>query len=87
MIPFVDLSAQYINLKSEINTAINNVLHSTNFVLGPEVECFEEEFAAYIGTKYAISVNSAIILPRTSVRMEKVVQLQPIIQSTLIPLE
>lgn len=57
-IPFVDLKQQYNNIKSEIFEAVNNVLKSTNFVLGTEVKRFEEEFALYTGTKYAICVNS-----------------------------
>jgi len=58
MIPFVDLKAQYFSIKPEIDAAIKNVLQSTEFVLGREVKSFEEEFASYCGTKYAVCVNS-----------------------------
>jgi len=58
MIPFVDLKAQYSNIKSEIDSAIQNILDSSQFVLGKEVSAFEEDFAAYCQTKYAIGVNS-----------------------------
>ena len=58
MIPFVDLKAQYYSIKDEIHAAINRVLETSQFVLGKEVAAFEEEFAAYCGTRYGIAVNS-----------------------------
>ena len=58
MIPFVDLKAQYLSIKDEIDTAIARVLESSQFVLGDEVAAFEEEFAAYCGARYGIAVNS-----------------------------
>jgi dTDP-4-amino-4,6-dideoxygalactose transaminase len=58
MIPFVDLRAQYSQIKSEIDAAIARVLESCQFVLGDEVAAFEEEFAAYCDARYAIAVNS-----------------------------
>ena len=58
MIPFVDLKAQYHSIKNEIDAAIQNILESSQFVLGKEVAAFEEEFAAYSQVKHAIGVNS-----------------------------
>src|SRR5579871_6207194 len=58
MIPLIDLSAQYRELKSEIDAAIAHVFESSQFVLGKEVAAFEEEFAAYCQTKHAVGVNS-----------------------------
>lgn len=58
MIPFVDLKAQYLSIKSEIDEAISRVLESSQFVLGSEVAAFEEEFAAYCGARYGVAVNS-----------------------------
>jgi dTDP-4-amino-4,6-dideoxygalactose transaminase len=58
MIPFVDLKAQYHSIKPEIDAAVLNLLESTQFVLGREVADFEERFAAYSQTQYAIGVNS-----------------------------
>ena len=58
MIPFVDLKAQYQSIKGEIQTALNEVLESTAFVLGPAVAKFEEKFAAYCGVKHCVAVNS-----------------------------
>ena len=57
-IPILDLKLQYHNLKPEIDQAIANVLESTQFVLGPEVQKLESEIADYLGVKYAIGVNS-----------------------------
>ena len=59
MIPFLDLKAQYRQMKPEINAAITRAIDSTQFVLGPEVEAFEREFAAFQGTSYALAVSSA----------------------------
>jgi dTDP-4-amino-4,6-dideoxygalactose transaminase len=57
-IPLVDLKAQYDSIKDEIDSAIQRVLQNGQFILGPEVKAFEEEIAAYCGTKYAIGVAS-----------------------------
>jgi len=58
MIPFVDLRAQYASIKNDIDAAIAGVLESCQFTLGDEVAAFEEEFAAYCGTRYGIGVNT-----------------------------
>jgi dTDP-4-amino-4,6-dideoxygalactose transaminase len=58
MIRFVDLEAQYHSIKTEIDAAIAGVLESSAFILGPEVAAFEEEFAAYCGSRIGIGVNS-----------------------------
>jgi dTDP-4-amino-4,6-dideoxygalactose transaminase len=58
MIPFVDLKAQYQSIKQEIDSAIRGVLDSSQFVLGSEVAAFEQEFAAYCSSRYAVGVNS-----------------------------
>jgi dTDP-4-amino-4,6-dideoxygalactose transaminase len=57
-VPFLDLKAQYLALATEINRAVATVLESAQFVGGPFVENFEEEFASYIGARYAIGVSS-----------------------------
>ncbi|MCX6741154.1 MAG: aminotransferase class I/II-fold pyridoxal phosphate-dependent enzyme, partial [Candidatus Parcubacteria bacterium] len=58
MIKFLDLQKQYRSIKKEINTAIQGVLNSGHFILGPEVEEIERQIAKYCGVKYAIGVNS-----------------------------
>lgn len=57
-IPLVDLKAQYESIKEEIQTAIHRVLETSQFILGKEVEAFEEEFARYCGARHAVGVNS-----------------------------
>ena len=54
----MDLKAQYQTIKSEIDAAVMGVLESGAYVLGPEVEALEREFARYCGTTDAIAVNS-----------------------------
>lgn len=58
MIPFVDLKAQYLSIKPEIDEAIQRVLDSTQFILGSEVAAFEQEFAAYCDAGHCIGVNN-----------------------------
>lgn len=58
MIPFVDLKAQYQSIKPEIDAAIDRVIQSASFILGPEVERFEQAFAQYVGARFCIGVNS-----------------------------
>ncbi len=57
-VPFLDLKTQYESIREEINEALEGVFEKTAFAGGPFVEKFEEEFAAYCGTKYAIGVGS-----------------------------
>jgi dTDP-4-amino-4,6-dideoxygalactose transaminase len=57
-VPFLDLKSQYLAIKEEILTAVSGVLESTHYVLGSEVAAFEEEFAAYCGTRYGVAVNT-----------------------------
>ena len=47
MIPFLDLGRAYHELKPEIDAAVSRVLESGCYILGPEVEAFETEWAAY----------------------------------------
>jgi len=57
-IPVLDLKPQYNAIKEEIKTAINAVLESGQFIMGPEVKLFEQEVAQYLNVKHAIGVNS-----------------------------
>ena len=58
MIPMVDLKGQYQSLKSEIDAAIAEALTNAQYVLGPNVQAFEQEVATYLGVKHAISCAS-----------------------------
>jgi dTDP-4-amino-4,6-dideoxygalactose transaminase len=57
-IPLLDLKAQYSSIKDEIRQAVNEVLESQQFILGPKVSKLEEEIARYCGCKYALGVSS-----------------------------
>ncbi|MEL6733710.1 MAG: DegT/DnrJ/EryC1/StrS family aminotransferase [Bacteroidota bacterium] len=54
-IPFVDLYAQYLTIKEEMDEAIERTIRNTSFIGGPDVPAFEKEFAAYIGQSYAVA--------------------------------
>jgi dTDP-4-amino-4,6-dideoxygalactose transaminase len=56
--PFLDLRAQYQQIKPEIDAAISRVIESAQFVLGAEVAAFEDDFAAYCNVKHCIALNS-----------------------------
>src|SRR5271165_4269523 len=58
MIPFVDLQAQYLAIKPEIDAVVSAVLESSQFILGKYVEGFERDFAAHCGAKHVLAVNS-----------------------------
>jgi dTDP-4-amino-4,6-dideoxygalactose transaminase len=58
MIRFLDLPAEYHELKPEIDSAIARTLESGQFVGGPEVAALEEEFASYCGARHGVAVNS-----------------------------
>ena len=60
MIPFLDVGAAYHELKSEIDDAIHRVLDSGWYILGPEVEAFETEWAAYCGAAHAVGVANGL---------------------------
>lgn len=58
MIPLVDLQAQYRSIKPDIDAAIQHVLESGQFALGPAVSDFEARFAQWCGASEAVGVNS-----------------------------
>lgn len=57
-IPLVDLKAQYATIKHEVLPAIEGVLEAMQLTIGPNVKAFDEEFAAFCGTKHSIGVGS-----------------------------
>jgi len=59
-VPFVDLAAQQASLQTEIGAAIQRVLAECNFVLGPQVEEFERNFARFVGCQHAVGVSSGL---------------------------
>ena len=57
-IPAEDVKRQYLLIEDEIHQAIDRVLPTGRYVLGPELAAFEQEFAAFCGTRYAIGVSN-----------------------------
>lgn len=58
MVPFVELQSQFRALESEVRAAMEGVLARSWYVLGEECRAFEDEFAAWVGTRHAVGVGS-----------------------------
>lgn len=59
-IPFLNLKAQHDPIQDEIEAAIQNVMASGTFIMGPQLEKFEFEFAKYCDVKYCIGVGNGL---------------------------
>jgi dTDP-4-amino-4,6-dideoxygalactose transaminase len=57
-VPLLDLTGQYAAIREEVRAALDRVIESQKFILGPEVEALEDEVASYSGCKYGIGVSS-----------------------------
>jgi dTDP-4-amino-4,6-dideoxygalactose transaminase len=57
-VPLLDLNAQLAPVKDEIKSAVNDVIDSTRYIMGPKINELEEKIAEYSGTKYAVGVTS-----------------------------
>lgn len=57
-IPLVDLHAQYRAIRPQVEAALQRVLERATFILGPEVDRFEQAFARYVGATGAVGVAS-----------------------------
>ncbi|NIQ94049.1 MAG: aminotransferase class I/II-fold pyridoxal phosphate-dependent enzyme, partial [Desulfuromonadales bacterium] len=57
-IPMVDLKAQLQAIREDLDRELAKSLDETRFILGPNVQALEEEFAAYCGSRYAVGVAS-----------------------------
>ena len=58
MIPMVNLKAQYAEIKDEVEQGLAQTIENCSFILGPNVQAFEQETADYLGVKHAIGVAS-----------------------------
>ena len=54
-IPMVDLAGQYRDLSPQLEPALLQALSAAQFILGPNVQAFEKEAAAYLGVRHAIT--------------------------------
>ncbi len=59
-VPFVDLAAQWREIAPQVRPALEGVLSSADFILGEAVERFEQQFAAWLGSRHAIGVASGL---------------------------
>jgi len=57
-VPLLDLKAQFVTIEDEIRAAMDRVLASQHFIMGPEVEALEREVAGYSQCAYGIGVSS-----------------------------
>lgn len=57
-VPLLDLKAQYANIRDEVQVALDRVIESQYFILGPEVAALEQEIAAYSQCEFGIGVSS-----------------------------
>lgn len=60
MIPYCDLSKGNRQYRDAIDSAVNRVLNSGCYLLGNELKAFENQFAGYCGTKYAVGVANGL---------------------------
>ncbi len=59
-VSFLDLRASYLELKEEINDAVNRVLHSGQYILGEEVEEFESDWSKYCQVSHTVSLGNGL---------------------------
>jgi dTDP-4-amino-4,6-dideoxygalactose transaminase len=59
-VPFLDLKAPYVELREEFDEACRRVMESGRFVMGQELEFFENEFAAFCGAKHCVGVGNGL---------------------------
>ena len=69
-VPFLDLHAGYVELKSQIDEAIARTLTSGYYIGGPEVEQFEAEFANYVQAQHCVTVGKGVISCRLRLFVE-----------------
>ena len=67
-VPFLDLTAQYQSIRSEILPALEAVCENASFILGPFVKEFEDAFANFVGVKHAIGVNNGTTADEITIR-------------------
>ncbi|MFH0790739.1 MAG: DegT/DnrJ/EryC1/StrS family aminotransferase [Candidatus Omnitrophota bacterium] len=73
-IPFTDLNAQHKEIRNQIDQAVKRTIKRGDFILGKDVKLFEEEFAGFCHTRYALGVSSgtdALFLALLSLGIEK----------------
>src|SRR5712692_11762568 len=59
-VPFLDVGQTYFEIKDELDAAYQRVMNSGWYILGEEVNAFENEFAAYCGVKHCVGVGNGL---------------------------
>jgi len=59
-VPFLDMKSPYLELKDELDAAYQRVMESGWYILGEEVNAFEQEFASYCNSQYCIGVGNGL---------------------------
>ena len=59
-VPFLDMTSVHQEIRADLDQAVSNVVDSAQFLYGPPVQQFEEEFAEFVGAKHAVSVGSGL---------------------------
>jgi len=67
-IPFNNLKLEYKKYRRKYNRSIQNVLRKGEYILGEEVERFENSFSKYIGSEYCVGVNSGLDALKLTIR-------------------
>lgn len=73
-VKLIDLNGQYKNIQKEVEDRVLEVMRSTNYIMGKEVQSFEENIGSYLGVKHAISVGNgtdALILALTAIGIKE----------------
>jgi len=81
-VPLLDLKAQYLSIKAEVDAAIGEVMESQHFILGPKVEQCEEAIARYSGCLHAIGMSSGSDALLTCLMAENIGPGDEVISST-----
>ena len=63
-VPLLDLKAQYAALREELSVALNRVVESQQFILGPEVAALEEAVVQYSPCRYSVGTYCVTLLGR-----------------------
>ncbi len=71
-VPLVNLKAQYLRLKVEIDQAIQDVINSSQFLRGDALEEFEKNFANFCGSKFAVGCSSGTTALELALRTTKI---------------
>lgn len=71
-IPLVDLQAQYVAMRTDIDKAIQSVIDSSAFIMGPDVRRFEEAFASFCGVAHCVGVSNGTAALELALRALKI---------------